>query len=147
MKHIDPISRRAVLRGAGATLCLPLLETFLPRIAFGAPATKPPQRLIFLSYSWGVAEKDWFPTETGSEFALPRCLQPLRRHRGDFSVLSYLTNKRATNGHWGCTTWLTSADVNGTPGKAFRNTVSVDQVAARKLGAETRFESIELSCP
>lgn len=147
MRTIHPISRRVVLRSAGATLCLPLLESFLAREAFGAPAKKPPQRLIFLSYSWGVAEPDWFPKETGLDFALSKCLEPLERHRGDFSVLSNLTNKRATNGHWGTTTWLTSADVNGTPGKAFQNQVSVDQVAARKLGADTRFESLELSCP
>ncbi len=147
MKFVHPVSRRAVLRGAGATLCLPLLETFLPKVAFGADAKKSPKRLIFLSYAWGVAEQDWYPKETGKDFALPLCMEPLKRHRGDFSVLSNLTNKRATNGHWGCTTWLTSADVNGTPGKAFQNGVSVDQVAARKLGAETRFESLELSCP
>jgi hypothetical protein len=147
MKIIHPVSRRAVLRGVGTTLCLPLLESFLPRSAFGAPAKKPPQRLIFLSYSWGVAEQDWFPSEAGANFSLPRCLEPLERHRGDFSILNNLTNKRASNGHWGCTTWLTSADVSGTPGKAFQNTVSVDQVAARTLGAETRFESLELSCP
>ncbi len=147
MRMIDPLSRRAVLRAAGTTLALPLLESFLPHHAFAAAPAKPPQRLIFLSYSWGVAEQDWFPTEKGADFALPLCLEPLARHRRDFSILSNLTNKRATNGHWGCTTWLTSADVNGTPGKAFQNGVSVDQVAARKLGAETRFESLELSCP
>lgn len=147
MKKVLSFNRRAVLRGVGTTLCLPLLESFLPRTAFGAPASKPPQRLVFLSYSWGVAEQDWFPEDTGANFTLPRCLEPMKRHRGDFSVLSNLTNKRATNGHWGCTTWLTSADVNGTPGKAFQNGVSVDQVAARQLGAETRFESLELSCP
>lgn len=147
MKSVHPISRRAILRGFGTTLCLPLLESFLPKSAFGAAAKKPPKRLIFLSYSWGVAEHDWFPKEAGPKFKLPRCLEPLKRHVGDFSVLSNLTNKRATNGHWGCTTWLTSADVNGTPGKAFQNTVSVDQVAARTLGADSRFESLELSCP
>ncbi len=147
MLHVDPVSRRAVLRGIGTTLSLPLLESFLPRTAFGAPAPKPPKRAVFLSYSWGVAEDDWFPKTAGADYEMPRCLEPLARHREDFSVLSHLTNKRATNGHWGCTTWLTSADVNGTPGKQFQNGVSVDQVAARKLGVETRFESLELSCP
>ena len=56
-----------------------------------------------------------------------------------------LSNKRANQGHWGTTTWLTSADVNGTPGKQFQNTVSVDQVAARTLGVDTRFPSLELA--
>lgn len=145
MQFIDPISRRAVLRGAGTLLSLPLLESFLPKSAFGAPAAKPPRRLIFLSYAWGVSRDDWFPKETGADYTMSKCLEPLARHREDFSILSNLTNKRATNGHWGCTTWLTSADVNGTPGKAFQNTVSVDQVAARQMGIETRFASLELS--
>lgn len=145
MQFIDPISRRATLRGAGTLLALPLLESFLPKSAFGAPAAKPPKRLIFLSYSWGVSRDDWFPVDAGADYTMSKCLEPLARHRKDFSILSHLTNKRATNGHWGCTTWLTSADVNGTPGKAFQNSVSVDQVAARKLGVETRFESLELS--
>ncbi len=145
MQFIDPISRRAVLRGAGTMLCLPLLETFLPRPAVGAPAKKTPQRLVFLSYSWGVSRDDWFPSDAGADYTMSKCLEPLARHRKDFSVLSHLTNKQATNGHWGCTTWLTSANVNGTPGKAFQNSISVDQVAARKLGIETRFESLELS--
>lgn len=147
MKQIDPFSRRALLRGLGATLCLPLMESF------GSPAKKikdlqqsnPPKRLIFLSYSWGISRNDWFPKEAGPNYQITECLKPLTRHKKDFSVLSNLSNKRATQGHWGCTTWLTSADVNATPGKQFQNTISVDQLAARSLGVETRFPSIELS--
>ena len=69
----------------------------------------------------------------------------MARHKADFSVLSNLSNKQATQGHWGTTTWLTSADVNGAPGKQFQNTVSVDQVATRHRGVETRFPSLEPS--
>jgi hypothetical protein len=66
-------------------------------------------------------------------------------HKADFSVPSNLSNKLAKDGRWGCTTWLTGADVNATPCKQFQNGVSVDQVAARHLGTETRFRSLELS--
>lgn len=149
MKTIHPLTRRVVLRGLGATICLPLLETFLPSTAAAAePAggkTKPPKRLIFLSYSWGVSKDDWFPKQAGRDYELSTCLQPLARHKADFCVFSNLSNKRATQGHWATTTWLTSADVTATPGKQFHNTVSVDQVAARHLGVETRFPSIELA--
>lgn len=148
MKSIHPITRRAVLRGLGATLCLPLLESFRPAGALAAAASavvKPPKRMIFLSYGWGVSKDDWFPKKAGRDYELSKCLQPMARHKADFSVLSNLSNKRATEGHWGTTTWLTSADVRGTPGKQFQNTVSVDQIAARHLGVETRFPSIELS--
>ena len=146
MKFVHPITRRAMLRGVGATICLPILESFFPTSALAVsrpPAS--PKRLIFLSYSWGVSRNDWFPETAGADYQLTQCLQPLARHKADFSVLSNLTNKRATQGHWGCTTWLTSANVNGTPGLQFQNTVSVDQVAARHLGSETRFPSLELS--
>ncbi len=146
MKKIDPVSRRVVLRGIGAALCLPMLETFGPSTALAASKTvASPRRMIFLSYGWGVARNDWFPEAAGADYKITKCLEPLARHRNDFSVLSNLSNKRASDGHWGCTTWLTSADVNATPGKQFHNTVSVDQLAARKLGIETRFESLELA--
>lgn len=144
MIQLPPVSRRAVLRGLGTTLCLPLLESFAPVRAASAVAA-PPKRLIFLSYGWGVSKNDWFPVEAGADYQLTKCLEPLARHRKDFSVLSNLSNKLANQGHWATTTWLTSADVNGTPGKQFQNSVSVDQVAARTLGIETRFPSLELS--
>lgn len=149
MKTIHPVTRRVVLRGLGATLCLPLLESFLPtRLLAAEPAkggVKPAKRLIFLSYSWGVSKDDWFPKKPGRDYELTTCLEPLARHKADFCVLSNLSNKRATQGHWATTTWLTSADVTATPGKQFQNTVSVDQVAARHLGVETRFPSLELA--
>ena len=137
MKVTHPVSRRVLLRGAGASLLLPALESI------GAPAA-PPKRLIFLSYGWGVARNHWFPTEEGADYTMSECLKPLERHRQDFSVLSHLSNKNATQGHWGNTTWLTSARVSG-GGGAIKNWVSVDQVAAQELGRDTRFSSLELS--
>ncbi len=145
MKLVDTLSRRAVLRGIGTTLALPLLESFAAPVRAAATAVAPPKRLIFLSYSWGASKDDWFPEETGANYKLSQCLEPLARHQKDFSVLGNLSNKRANQGHWATTTWLTSADVNGTPGKQFQNTVSVDQVAARSLGIDTRFPSLELA--
>ncbi|QDT39039.1 DUF1552 domain-containing protein [Stratiformator vulcanicus] len=137
----NSISRRTMLRGVGATLCLPALES----MASAAPGAKPSQRLIFLSYPFGVPKDEWFPTEAGPDYELPQCLKPLERHRKNFSVLSNLSNKNATQAHWGCTTWLTSASVVSSNGSSVKNTVSVDQVAARKLGENTRFQSLELA--
>lgn len=142
MIHTHPITRRTILRGTGATIALPLLES----MAAAKPATAtPPKRLIFLSYAWGVAKQDWFPVETGSDYELPASFKHMERHRRDFSILSNVSNKNATQAHWGCTTWLTSADVTATPGKKFQNKVSVDQLAARALGRDTRFSSLALA--
>lgn len=142
MIYTHPITRRTLLRGTGATVCLPMLES----MGAAKPATvTPPKRLIFLSYAWGVAKQDWFPVETGADYELPASFKHMERHRKDFSILSNLSNKNATQAHWGCTTWLTSADVTATPGKKFQNTVSVDQLAARSLGRDTRFSSLALA--
>ena len=145
MIQTHPITRRTILRGLGATICLPMLES--TGKAQAASVATPPKRVIFLSYAWGVAKNDWFPVETGPDYALPASFKHMERHRKDFSILSNLSNKNATQGHWGTTTWLTSADVTATPGKKFQNTVSVDQLAARALGRDTRFTSLSLAAP
>ncbi len=147
MIYNDPINRRTVLRGVGASICLPMLESMAAPAAAAAAAAAPPRRLIFLSYAWGVAKDDWFPVDTGADYELPASFKHMERHRKDFSILSNLSNRNSTQGHWGTTTWLTSADVTGTPGRKFQNTVSVDQLAARKLGRDTRFTSLPLAGP
>jgi hypothetical protein len=146
MISTDPLTRRTTLRGLGATLCLPMLECIGTAKTAAADAT-PPKRLLFLSYGWGVAKDDWFPKETGPDYELPASFKYMERHRKDFSILSNLSNKNATQAHWGTTTWLTSADVTATPGKKFQNTISVDQLAARVLGKDTRFTSLPLAGP
>ena len=101
MKILDDISRRVMLRGLGASICLPLLESFAPRQVFAESKTiQSPKRMIFLSYSWGVSRKDWFPAEVGADYTMTECLKPLAKHRKDFSVLSHLSNMNARQGHW-----------------------------------------------
>ena len=78
---------------------------------------------------------------------MPASFKHMDRYRKDFSILSNLSNKNATQGHWGTTTWMTSADVTATLGKKFQNSVSVDQLAARVLGRDTRFTSLALAAP
>ena len=144
MKITNPVTRRTMLRGVGAALSLPLLESF--GVAATPEKEEAPQRMIFLGHGWGVAVHDWFPEGAGADYRMSRCLEPLARHRDGFSVLSNLSNKQATQGHWGSTTWLTSSHVNGAGSSAAGNGVSVDQIAAHHLGQKTRFQSLELSC-
>ncbi|MEQ8791939.1 MAG: DUF1552 domain-containing protein [Pirellulaceae bacterium] len=148
MKITNPISRRTMLRGVGATMCLPLLESVArPATPKQEKTEKTSQRMIFIGHAWGVAIHDWFPEGEGADYKMSHCLEPLARHRQDFSVLSNLSNKNATGGHYGCTTWLTSAVLNGASSGAAKNGVSVDQLAAHHLGDRMRFPSLELSCP
>lgn len=134
-------TRRTLLRGAGAAMMLPLLES----TGFAA-AGAPPKRLMFLNFGYGPSEA-WYPTEAGANFALPAAMKPLADFRDKFSVVSNLTNIVAsgTGAHWGATTWLTGADVRRTPGREFHNAISVDQVAASHIGKDVRYASLALS--
>ena len=138
------ITRRTVLRGAGAAVLLPLLESASKAAAPG----RPPQRLVFLNFGFGPSE-DWYPSpsDAGPAFMLPDAMQPLARHRESFSVLSNLTNIQSANtgSHWGSTTFLTGANVRRTPGREFHNDVSCDQVAAEHIGKDVRFPSLALT--
>ncbi len=139
------LSRRHLLRGAGATVALPLLESFGGSSVLAA-SPAPPKRLVFLNFGYGPSEA-WYPTETGANFALTEAMQPLAKLRDSFSVISNLTNVKASGvgAHWGATTWLTGADVRRTPGREFHNAISCDQVAAAHLGKEVRYASLALT--
>ena len=147
------LSRRAMLRGAGACIALPLLEAMIPRTALaglltrrpGAVAGGPTPRMICCYVPNGVNEQEWMPDGTGSNWTPSPTLQVLGDYRADFSVLSGLGHPKSKGGHYGADTWLTAADLDGTPGKDYQNSVSVDQLAAQVHGRQTRFPALELS--
>ena len=149
-----PISRRTLLRGAGVSVALPFLEAMLPRPLQAAPSTykpvaksgtKPTPRAIFCYVSNGVNILDWVPGTQGRDYALSPTLATLQEHQSRFSVLSGLGHPRCTGGHSGGDTWLTGADLRSVPGKEYTNSLSIDQLIAEKIGAQTRFPSLELS--
>ena len=143
------ISRRDAIQTASAIIALPTLESLGFRRCAAASAGAPaPKRLVFLGFGWGVTEDEWYPKigEPGANYELPAMLEPLAEHKGDFSIVQGLWNRSTGNGHYGSTFWLTGANEYGAPGQSFFNSVSVDQVAARALGTDTRFESLALDC-
>lgn len=148
---LNAFDRRRFLRAAGSLVALPALESLgFRRFAAAAEKTAPrPKRAVFLGFGWGVTEDTWMPDPkvTGAGYALPPGLAPLARHKADFTIVQGLSNKFANEAHWGSTFWLTGANRYAEPGQSFHNSVSADQVAAAHLGAETRFASIQLSCP
>lgn len=145
------LTRRHFLRAAGTVVALPALESIgFRRFASAATTTGPrPKRAVFLGFGWGVTEETWLPDAkvTGAGYTLPPGLAPLARHKADFTVVQGLSNKFASEAHWGSTFWLTGANRFAEPGQSFHNSISVDQVAAAKFGKGTRFESIQLSSP
>jgi hypothetical protein len=111
-------------------------------------ASTRPKRMVFIGFGWGVTRETWYPAvdQVGADYELPAGLEPLARHRHDFTVVQNLSNKFNNEAHWGSTFWLTGANRYAEPGQSFHNTISADQVAAEALGQETRYNSIQLSC-
>lgn len=146
-------TRRAVLRGAGASITLPFLDSLICSRASAAPSGfKPAEqspaahpRMICCYVPQGVSEGYWLPDDSGPNWTLTPSLQPLADFKSDFTLLSGLGHPNGPGGHQGDHTWLTAADLDGTPGKDYQNSVSIDQIAAELHGRETRFPSIELS--
>jgi len=144
------LDRRTFLRGCGTAVALPFLDAMLPR-AWAAPAA--PRRLAFLFVPNGIHMPDWTPATEGGDYALPHLLEPLAALRGDVAVLTGLAHDKArANGDGpgdharSAAVFLTGAQPFKTAGANLRAGVSVDQVAAHRLGAATRFPSLELGC-
>lgn len=138
-----PLSRRAFLRGTGVSLALPMLDAMLPSRLTAASAT-PPKRLVAVCTSLGIYGPALFPKETGRDYTPTPYLELLKEHRGDVTVFSGLSHpeQNGADGHSSEMTWLTSARHPGLGG--FRNTISLDQFVAEKIGVETRFPSVVL---
>ncbi|MCM8530522.1 MAG: DUF1552 domain-containing protein [Lentisphaeraceae bacterium] len=133
-------NRRKFIKTSGAVLALPSFEAF-------SKTTKSENntKLIYLGFIYGVTKDNyWFPKNAGKNFELTRGLEPLKKHKNDLTIFGNISNPQASDSHYSCTTLLTSADLKRTPGRAFHNDTSCDQVAAKYLGKNTRFSSIEL---
>lgn len=93
----------------------------------------------------GVNIMQWVPQDSGENYTLSPTLETLADHRADFTVLSGLGHHNSQGGHSGADTWLTGADLTGTPGRDYSNQISADQLVAEAIGRETRVPSLELS--
>jgi hypothetical protein len=147
------ISRRTVLKGLGACLALPWLEVMEPAISLATPpdTRRYPNRLAFLYVPNGVHMADWTPAAEGADFALQPSMQPLAALRGELLVLTGLTaDKARPHGDGGgdharaMAAFLTGAQPRKTDGTDIRAGISVDQVAAARVGDQTRLASLEI---
>lgn len=141
-----PLSRRTLLRGAGAAIGLPWLE------AMAAPASKiaaaNPVRMAAMYVPNGMLPAAWDVTGTGMDFELSPSLEPLRGFKDQILVLSNLWNQASVggDGHYvKISGWLTSTTITKTLGVDISaNGISMDQVAAQRAGKLTPFPSLEL---
>ena len=140
-----PISRRTMLKGIGATLALPLLDAMRP---LRAAVAKSPVRMAVLYMPNGVCPGAWAPKGAGREFELSPILEPLASHKDDILVLRELWNAASDtgDGHYVKTGgFLTGTTITRTTGSDLRSgAVSMDQLAAKRIGHLTPLPSLEL---
>jgi len=145
--HVGPgkaISRRTVLRGAGAALALPLLDAMTPAFAQGS-FTPAIHRFQTVYVPNGMAMDYWTPTSFGRDFELTPILQPLAPYREKMLVLSGLkANWNIAHAGAGGS-FLTGVTHGGRNEVEILADVSVDQLIARQLGKQTQLSSLELS--
>jgi hypothetical protein len=150
----EPLSRRSVLRGAGAVLTLPFLESWAARLARatampGAAAVKPPLRMGIVTVTGGTVIESWRSEKPGPFGELPSILNSLEFARDDLLLLNGLSHRGTSenlNGHENCAfQHLTAAEkVGRVAGKVYASNISVDQAAARVVGEETFLPSMEM---
>ena len=152
MSDPSKVNRRTFLKGLGAAVSLPMLESMIPaRAMAGAASAQPPVRMAFMFVPNGVHMEEWKPAATGAHHDLPRILKPLTPVKRDLCVLSGLTqDKGRANGDGAgdharsAGVFLTGVQPLKSEGSEIRAGVSVDQFAAQRIGHETRFASLEL---
>jgi len=138
-KHL---SRRALLRGAGITLGLPLLEAMTPAFAKGQEARQA-KRFVGISLALGLHNPNLVPEGSGRDYKPSRYLAGIQDLREDFTVISGSSHPGVSGGH-SAEGSIFSACPNAR-GATSRNTVSLDQYMAKHLGHETRFPSLVLN--
>jgi len=135
------LSRRTFLRGAGVAMSLPILDSMTPVFA-RAKEPKTPQRMLAICNNLGLLPDRFFPVEGGTNFTLSPYLNELKDHRKNFTVLSGVSHPGVDGSHSSDVSFLTCAPHPG--GGGFRNSISLDQFIAGKIGHKTRFPSLTL---
>jgi len=136
-----PLARRTILKAAGVSLALPMLDAMQP--AFGQSATQePPKRFVGVMTNMGILPQHFFPKEEGRKYTPSPYLDILKLHRDQMTVFSGVSLPGVDGGHAAEKSFLTGAP--GASRGSFKNSISLDQVMAEKIGGETRFPSLVL---
>ncbi|MBT5019358.1 MAG: DUF1552 domain-containing protein [Planctomicrobium sp.] len=140
-----------MVKGVGATLALPILDAMLPNTAWAAPEQLVQNRMGFIFFPNGAIMRDWTPSQEGDKFELSKTLKPLNSHKNELLVLSGLAQTKArANGDGGgdharnSAAFLTGAQPKKTDGAEIRAGISVDQIAAEKIGKQSKLPSLEI---
>jgi Protein of unknown function (DUF1552) len=135
------LNRRTFLRAAGVSLALPWLDALAP----AQNAAPMPRRMVCICTPLSLHPANFFPAQAGRDYTLTPYLDVLRDFRNDFTVVSGLAHPEVGSSHDSIYSFLTAAPHPERRG-GFRNSISLDQFAAARIGGETRFPSLALSC-
>ncbi len=143
-------TRRQFLRASGITLGLPLLESLAPRglraAEGGMPGFKPdgvPRRMVCICNNLGLHLPNFIPQGSGRDYKASRYLKVIEDLREQLTVFSGVSHPEVDGGHAAEKSFLTASPHPS--GSSFKNTISLDQLAADYIGRETRFPSLVLT--
>jgi hypothetical protein len=147
------IPRRTVLRGAGATLALPLLEAMVPAATpLAQTAADPKPRFVGCFVPHGMAPGYWVPDKEGTGFTFPFCFKPLEAYRDQLTILSGLHSRSSEPppgvtgaDHWVAAAFLCANKPKKTAGADVYAGTTIDQIIARKIGGDTLLPSMQLA--
>lgn len=135
------VQRRSLLKAAGISIALPALES-MPAPAADRRRGGPPRRLVCVGNEFGMYPGAFWPSQDGDDYELPTLLEPLERHRRNFTLFSHLDHG-LKGGHFAVHTFLTgvkASEARGLPDGG----ISLDQRAAEHVGSQTRFPSLTI---
>jgi hypothetical protein len=140
------LNRRTFLHAAGVSIGLPLLDAMLPTglHAEKKAAALRPRRMLLVGRGLGLHAPYFFPEKPGKDYDVTRHLKPLQAHRRDFTVFSGLSHRGYAGGHGTEVALFTGVAPEGLRFPDIRNTISLDQEVASRLGGQTRFSSLTL---
>ncbi|MGK0297393.1 MAG: hypothetical protein ACI9XC_000996 [Gammaproteobacteria bacterium] len=141
------IQRRTFLRGLGASVALPMLDSMIPALAKpNDVAAKIPRRVGFTYTPNGIRRERWLPKTTGADFDMSDILKEWVQFKDQLLVVSNIDNGNAikNRGHVsGCSMYMTGMEPNKSLSEV-RCGTSIDQIIAAEFGKETPFSSLQI---
>ena len=141
------LHRRTFLRGLGASVALPVLDSMIPALARTSdPAAQIPVRVGYTYSANGIRRERWLPATTGPDFEMTDILKQWEPYRDQILIVSNLDNGDAEKNHGhvsGCSMFMTGAEPNKSLSEIYCGT-SVDQAIAAELGKSTPFSSLQI---
>ena len=140
------LPRRTLLKGLGAGIALPLLDSMSPALTANAQVAKPQKRLGVVYVPNGMAMKFWTPASTGTNFEITRIFEPMADYKDRMLVITGLNGASSNAGvHASASTRFLTGAIPARVESDLKAGVSIDQLVARKTGQETQLGSLELA--